>query len=136
MTLDLLMNAPSMVGHTFVYKSLVPVSSSIGSSISSWSSQEPGEEKGKMTPWQAYFAIIKAYCVINILLLPKAFKYGGYLLSPAILLVAAISEGVCAMKLVQCGLFSGHFSYTDIVHLALGYYPKMALRLLIALIQF
>ena len=53
----------------------------------------------KMTSFQAYFALLKAYCAINVLLLPKAFKNGGYLLSPIALFLACFFECTCAIKL-------------------------------------
>lgn len=56
-------------------------------------------EAAKMNMGQAYFALIKAYCAINVLLLPKAFKNGGWLLSPPSLMVACIFESACAIKL-------------------------------------
>ena len=57
------------------------------------------EESKKMTPFQAYFALLKAYCAINILLLPKAFKNGGYILSPIALICSCIFECTCAIKI-------------------------------------
>ena len=68
-------------------------------------------EAPKMDMGQAYFALIKAYCAINVLLLPKAFKNGGWLLSPLSLMVACVFEATCAIKLAQCGLFTGTISY-------------------------
>ena len=53
----------------------------------------------KMNPCQTYFALIKAYCAINVLLLPKAFKNGGYILSPIALIVSCFFESFCAIKL-------------------------------------
>jgi len=73
-----------------------------------------------MNSCQAYFALLKAYCAINVLLLPKAFKNGGWFLSPIALIISCTFEGTCAIKLSQCGNFTGMISYTDIVDLALG----------------
>ena len=54
------------------------------------SEEEPKGKKGvqKMSNIQSFFAVCKCYCAINVLLTPKAFTNGGYLLSPIILLVA------------------------------------------------
>jgi len=74
----------------------------------------------KMTPFQAYFALIKAYCAINILLLPKGFRNGGYVLSPIALIVSCFFETLCAIKLAECGRKLNKCSYSDIVYEALG----------------
>lgn len=72
---------------------------------------DQNEGSPKMNVIQAYFGLIKAYCAINVLLLPKAFKNGGWLLSPIALTVACIFEATCAIKLAQCSLFTGTISY-------------------------
>ena len=46
-----------------------------------------------------YVAMFKAYCAINVLLLPKAFANGGYILSPTSLFVATLFEAMCAVRL-------------------------------------
>jgi amino acid permease len=68
-----------------------------GSGSNGTVSSEVSDER--MTSFQAYFALLKAYCAINILLLPKAFKNGGYLLSPLALILACLFECTCAIKL-------------------------------------
>ena len=73
-----------------------------------------------MNTFQAYFALMKAYCAINVLLLPMAFRNGGWALSPCSLIVACTFEATCAIKLAQCGLFTGTISYQTIVGDALG----------------
>ena len=77
-----------------------------GSSQVSPFTSEPKEVK-KMTMFQAYFALLKAYCAINILLLPKSFRNGGYALSPLALMMACLFESTCAIKLSQCGIVTG-----------------------------
>lgn len=74
----------------------------------------------KLTVFQAYFALLKAYCAINILLLPKSFRNGGYALSPLSLMMACLFESTCAIKLAQCGMITGKISYREIVLQALG----------------
>ena len=44
----------------------------------------------KMTNFQAFFALAKSYCAINVLLTPKQFRNGGYLLSPIALGCSAV----------------------------------------------
>ena len=55
----------------------------------------------KMGPFKTYFAVIKAYCAINVLLLPRSFVNGGFVLSPIALLVAGFFETLCALRLTQ-----------------------------------
>jgi hypothetical protein len=101
------MNAPSY-GGPFLLKSQIslggpednsPASAGLPHSVSIKSKLSIPSTEGKMTPVQAFFAILKAYCVINILLLPKAFQNGGYILSPIVVVIACIFEGLCAIKL-------------------------------------
>lgn len=89
-----------------------------------------------MNMFQAYFALLKAYCAINILLLPKSFRNGGYVLSPITLICACIFEGTCAIKLSQCGLLTGQISYTDIVKKALGPRIHSIIKVVLAFVQF
>lgn len=44
----------------------------------------------KMSRMQTFFAMLKSYCAINVLLTPKSFENGGYLLSPIALVFACI----------------------------------------------
>ena len=65
----------------------------------------------KMTSFETYIALLKGYCSISILLLPKAFLHGGWLASAAFELGAAIITTICVMKLVQVGLKLNLYSY-------------------------
>ena len=42
----------------------------------------------KMNNVQTFFALCKNYCAINILLTPKAFTNGGYIVSPIVMIIA------------------------------------------------
>lgn len=44
----------------------------------------------KMSRMQTFFAMLKCYCAINVLLTPKSFANGGFLLSPIALIFACI----------------------------------------------
>ena len=43
--------------------------------------------------------IIKGYCAMVILILPKSFENGGYIASPLTLIISAVASTVCALKL-------------------------------------
>ena len=53
----------------------------------------------KMNTCQTFFAVVKAYCAINVLLLPRSFVSGGYMLSPIAMMVACFFEALCAARL-------------------------------------
>jgi amino acid permease len=90
----------------------------------------------KMTRMQTFFALLKSYCAINVLLTPKSFANGGFLLSPIALTAACILQTICAVKLSQCGIHVKKISYPDIVKKALGKKCKAALEIALALVQF
>ena len=90
----------------------------------------------KMTNFQSFFATCKSYCAINVLLTPKAFKNGGYILSPVALLIAGVLQCYCAIKLTQCGMHVKKISYPDIVFKALGKKGKKVLEIFLAIVQF
>ena len=74
----------------------------------------------KMGTVQTFFAVLKAYCAINVLLLPRSFANGGYLLSPCAMLVAVFFEGLCAARLSTVGHMYGIYSYPLLMQKALG----------------
>ena len=90
----------------------------------------------EMNQYQAYFALLKAYCAINVLLLPKAFRNGGFALSPLSLMVACTFECTCAIKLSQCGNFTKKISYAEIVKHAFGQQAQTIFQIMIAIVQF
>ena len=56
-------------------------------------------EVKKMNTTETVFAVVKAYCAINVLLLPRSFANGGYMLSPIAMMVACFFEALCAARL-------------------------------------
>jgi hypothetical protein len=53
----------------------------------------------KMGTFATFMAVIKAYMIINIFLLPKSFVNGGYLVGIFMHIFAAIIEGTSAALL-------------------------------------
>lgn len=53
----------------------------------------------KLSPFEAYIALIKGYCAMTILMLPKAFANGGWLASLVFLIVSGLLTTLCAIKL-------------------------------------
>ena len=66
----------------------------------------------KIGPWKTFLALIKGYCAIIILILPKSFVSGGYLMSPLILIISSFLTTICALKLVETGLKTKIMSYS------------------------
>lgn len=60
----------------------------------------PTDEQDKMTPFQTYAALCKGYCCINILILPKQFENGGWLIGIISMVVATLFVLNCALMLV------------------------------------
>ena len=89
-----------------------------------------------MGPFATFVAVLKAYCAINILLLPCSFASGGYLLSPAAMIVACFFEGLCAYKLCKVAVAYGIFNYPNIAYRAIGWKGRALVRLLIGLAHF
>ena len=92
--------------------------------------------KKKMTPFETYIALLKGYCAISILIMPKAFLNGGWAASMGMELVAAAATTICALKLVQAGLKYKLYSYSLIVEKALGKKGRVVLDIMIAATQF
>lgn len=90
----------------------------------------------KMNAFETFIAIIKGYCTIMVLLLPRAFGRGGYVLSPIIMILAGALQMFCALKLVAAGKRLGLSSYSLIAFKALGHTGKVVLDIMIALTQF
>lgn len=95
-----------------------------------------GIETPKMGPVKTFFAIIKAYCAINILLLPYSFAKGGYILSPCAMAVAVFFEALCAARLSTVAKQFGIYSYPLIMERALGRKGMIFARVVLALSHF
>jgi amino acid permease len=89
-----------------------------------------------MNNFKTFFAVIKAYCAINVLMLPMQFMNGGYLLSPIMLVIACFFECLCAIKLSQIAIKYNTFSYPQIANKALGPHGMNLIRIMIALAHF
>jgi len=90
----------------------------------------------KLNAFETYVALIKGYCALMILVLPKSFESGGYLFSPIVLVLSALVQMISATKLVRTGLHLGLTSYSLIALKTLGTRGKQLLDLMIATTQF
>ena len=85
--------------------------SEISEGPSTTKSSFANEELRKLTPFETYVALIKGYCSISILLMPKAFVGGGWLVSAVFEILSAAFSTYCVTKLVQVGLEHKIHSY-------------------------
>lgn len=87
----------------------------------------------KMGTVRTFFAVLKAYCAINVLLLPRSFVNGGYMLSPISMLVAVFFESLCAARLTTVAHKYGIFSYPLLMQRAMGEKGLHLARIFLAL---
>lgn len=57
-------------------------------------------EEKKLSRFEVYVALVKGYCAILILVLPKAFVTGGYLTTALLVMVSCFVSTLCAALLV------------------------------------
>ena len=101
--------------------------------------QEPGLAKNPertLNSFEVYVALVKGYCVVLVLLLPRSFVTGGYLCTAVLVLCAGVISTVSASLLVQSGLQADIHSYSLLTKKVLGDRTKVVVDLIIALAQF
>ena len=86
-----------------------------------------------MTTFQTFFAIVKAYCAINVLLLPAAFANGGFLLSPFAMALALFFETLCAVRLTSVAHQQKIYSYPLLMKKSIGEKGLWMARICLAL---
>ena len=64
------------------------------------SAEKPTQKLIKMSNCKTFFALIKSYMAINILLTPRSFVNGGYVLSPCALITATCIEQMGSIRLI------------------------------------
>lgn len=68
-----------------------------------------------------------------ILVLPRSFQRGGYILSPCAMIVSAVIQCFSALKLVKVANHFGIFSYSLLAFKIFGRKGKIALDIMVAL---
>ena len=59
-----------------------------------------GKPERLLTPFEVYVALVKGYCVILVLVLPRSFATGGYLCTAGLVLLSGAISTLCASLLV------------------------------------
>lgn len=90
----------------------------------------------KMSAFATYIAIMKGYCALMILVLPKAFMRGGWAFSAGVMSISAFVQIIAALKLVDVGLDLNITSYERIAQKALGNWARTVTQMMILLTQF
>ena len=98
--------------------------------------QASASNEQKLSPFECYIALVKGYCVILVLVLPRSFATGGYACTAALVLASGVVSTFCASLLVQAGLQANIHSYPLLTEKVLGPRWKVAADLIIALAQF
>ena len=80
-------------------------------SISITTTSDEYHELPKMSDFEAYISICKGYCAINILILPKQFSNGGWLVSILSINLGCYFVLYCAQKLIDCSFKVKSFTY-------------------------
>lgn len=89
-----------------------------------------------MTQTETCIALIKGYCAVIVLLLPKTFQNGGMLITAFFIAMSAIVSTYCIGKLIDVGLATRLYSYSLIVERALGKRGRFCLDVMVSLTQF
>lgn len=87
----------------------------------------------KLTPFETYIAIIKGYCALSVLLVPKAFVNGGWGISAIFLFFSGVISLIACLKLADVALATNLYSYPLAVEKILGTKSKFFLELAIVL---
>ena len=89
-----------------------------------------------MTEFQTFAAICKGYCAINVLVLPKQFENGGWLIGLLSINLGCMFVLFCALKLVDCAQKLELRSYQEIAKVAFGPQGEKSIAFIIACCQF
>ena len=96
-------------------------------------SEQIMNEKNKLTPFEVYIALVKGYCVILILILPRAFVTGGIVTTALLIAASGLISGLCASLLVQAGLQTRISSYPHLTAHVLGDKMKVIIDICISM---
>ena len=55
----------------------------------------------KLNSWQTFISLIKGYCAIVVLILPKSYQNGGYAVSSLTLVLSCIVSTYCGVLLIR-----------------------------------
>jgi len=89
-----------------------------------------------MTDFEVLVALCKSYCAINILILPKNFENGGWLVGILAISLGGLLVAICAHKLVDCAFKIKKYDFREVARAALGDVACHTISIMLAIIQF
>jgi len=89
----------------------------------------------KLSTFATICAIVKAIAGLGVMLTSKAFSGGGYLFSPAMLVVSGVLTCFCLHRLADCAANTGVCNYNQLGYLAFGKRVRILLEVLIGICQ-
>jgi len=89
-----------------------------------------------MSEFESFVAICKGYCAINILILPKNFENGGWVIGVLSINIGCCFVLYCAQKLVKCGIKINSYSFSAIARQALGSRAMAVVEITLSFCQF
>lgn len=89
-----------------------------------------------MSPFETFAALLKGYCQLSILMMPKAFANGGWGASGIFMVTSGLLSLLAVRMLVEAGLSTKLYSYPLIVEKVLGKKSRLVLEITIALTQY
>ena len=95
-----------------------------------------GSVRKKLSNFETYVALMKGYCVLSILLCPKAFSNAGWGMASIFIISSGVISLLACNMLVDTGLSLKIYSYPLIVQQVLGKKWRVVLEVAIALTQY
>lgn len=86
-----------------------------------------------LSPFEVYIALVKGYCVILVLIIPRAFVTGGYMTTALLMLASGIIGCYTANLLVKSGLKARIHSYSELTGHVLGPKSKVVIDICISM---
>lgn len=98
--------------------------------------EREAEKAKKLTPVETYIALVKGYCILSALFLPRAFQNGGWGASAIFMILSGTFSTLAVVKLVEAGLHTKLYSYSLVTERALGKRGRFVLDVMVALTQY
>ena len=96
---------------------------------------EPAPIK-KMSNFSTYIALVKGYCGLLVLVIPRQFRRGGLVFAPILMTVSGIVEWYCCMMLVKIANKINIHNYSLIAEKVLGRWARILSDIMIIGTQF
>lgn len=82
--------------------------------------EQERNEMDKFTPVEAFVALLKSFCTLNLLIVPKLMMTEGWLIGVISMLVACGLVMYSSQKLIESAFVAGALEFSIIAHKAFG----------------